>query len=173
MQYSCDQTSCLKFLDLFCNELLPLQGLLPDFLLDRSGMWADIKVVLDYLPRNTGDVRWLPSKHNDIRPQEGNERAFLFVIKGGTDSKGTISTSQLYRDLFHMRCNSFGSLAIGTLRHVINRCSAHQRGMLLGFLAGTLFVAGGVALDLLLVELSSKSSIGAQHLRMRASWKSR
>ena len=29
-----------KFLDLFRNELLPIQGLLPDFLLDRSGVWA-------------------------------------------------------------------------------------------------------------------------------------
>ena len=45
-------------------------------------MWADSKLVLDYLPVNTGDIRWLPGKHIDIRPQEGNERAFLFVIKG-------------------------------------------------------------------------------------------
>ena len=46
-------------------------------------MGADSKVVLDYLPGNTGDIRWLPGKHIDIRPQEGNERAFLFVIEGG------------------------------------------------------------------------------------------
>ena len=82
MQYSSDQTSCLQFLDFYGNELLPFQGLLPDFLLDGSGMWADNKVVLDYLPGNTGDIRWLPGKHIDIRPQEGNERTFLFVIKG-------------------------------------------------------------------------------------------
>jgi hypothetical protein len=30
MLYSSDQTSRLKFLDFFGNELLPLQGLLPD-----------------------------------------------------------------------------------------------------------------------------------------------
>jgi hypothetical protein len=35
----------------------------------------------------------LPGKHIDIRPQEGNERAFLFVIKGGADSEGTINAS--------------------------------------------------------------------------------
>ena len=102
MQHSSDQTSCLKFLDLFCNELLPLQGLLLDFLLYRSGVWADNKVVLDYLPGNTGDIRWLPGKHIDIRPQEGNERAFLFVIKGGADSESTINASQPCRDLLHL-----------------------------------------------------------------------
>ena len=82
MQYSSDQNSYLKFLDLFCNELLPLQGLLLNLLLDGPGMLADIKVVLDYVPANTGDIRWLPGKHIDIPPQEGNERAFLFVVKG-------------------------------------------------------------------------------------------
>ena len=82
MQHSSDRNSCLKFLDLFGNELLPLQGLLPHLLLDGSGMWVDNKVVLDYLPGNTRDIRWLPNKHINIRPQEGNECAFLFVIKG-------------------------------------------------------------------------------------------
>src|SRR5215216_5008808 len=130
MQYSSDQTSCLQFLDLFSNELLSLQGLLPDFLLDRSGMWADNKVVLDYLPRNTRDIRWLPGKHIDIRPQEGNEHAFLFVIEGGIDSEGTISASQPCRDLFHSRCSSLGSLAIGSLRHVIDRHNAFRRSAL-------------------------------------------
>ena len=56
-------------------------------------MWADNKVVLDYLPKNTGDIRWLPGKHIDIRPQEGNECAFLFVIKDGADGEGTINAS--------------------------------------------------------------------------------
>ena len=82
MQYSSDQTSCFKFLDLLCNELLSFQRLLPNLLFDGSGMWADSKVVLDYLPGNTWDIRWLPGKHIDIRPQEGNERAFLFAIEG-------------------------------------------------------------------------------------------
>ena len=93
MQHSSDQTSCLKLLNLLCNELLPLQGLLSNLLLDRSGMWVDIKVVLDYLPGNTGDIIWLPSKHIDIHPQEGNKRVFLFFIEGGTDSEGTISAT--------------------------------------------------------------------------------
>ena len=57
MQYSSDQTNCVQFLDLFGNELLPIQGLLAYFLLDGSGMWADSKVVLNYLPMNTGDIK--------------------------------------------------------------------------------------------------------------------
>ena len=56
-------------------------------------MWADSKVVLDYLPGNTGDIKWLPCKHIDIHPHDGNDRAFLFVIEGGTDSESTINAS--------------------------------------------------------------------------------
>jgi len=67
-------------------------------------MWADSKVVLDYLPGNTGDIRWLPGKHIDIRPHEGNERAFLFVIEGGAISESTINASQPCRDLLHLGC---------------------------------------------------------------------
>jgi hypothetical protein len=68
MQNSPDQTSCFKFLDLLGNKLLLLQSFLSDLLLDRPSMRADSKVVLDFLPGNAGDVRWLPSKHIDIRP---------------------------------------------------------------------------------------------------------
>ena len=136
MQYSYDQTSCLKLLDFFSNELLPLQGLLPNLLLVGLGMRADSKVVLDYLPGNTGDIRWLPSKHIDIRPQEGNECAFLFVIKGGTDSEGTINARQPCWDLLHMWCSNLGYLAVGTLRQVINRRNTLWRDMLPGFLPG-------------------------------------
>src|SRR5215216_6608748 len=135
MQYSSDQTSCLKLLDLFRNELLPLQGLLPNFLLDRSGVWADSKVVLDYLPRQTRDIRWFPGKHIDIRPQEGNERAFLFVIEGGADGKNTINANQPCRDLLHLGCSNLGFLAVGTLRHIVNGCRALGGGMLPGLLA--------------------------------------
>ena len=46
-------------------------------------MRADSKVLLNHLPGNTGDVESLPCKHIDIRPQEGDERVFLFVVKGG------------------------------------------------------------------------------------------
>ena len=64
-------------------------------------MWADSKVVLDYLPGNTRDIRWLPGKHIDIHPQEGSERAFLFVIKGGADGERTVSTILPCHDVLH------------------------------------------------------------------------
>ena len=40
-------------------------------------------MVLNHLPRNAEDVGCLPCKHIDIRPQESDERAFLFAIEGG------------------------------------------------------------------------------------------
>ena len=48
-------------------------------------------MVLNYFPGNTGDVGRLPRKHVDVRPQESNERAFLFRVERGTDGEGTTS----------------------------------------------------------------------------------
>src|SRR4051812_43563488 len=65
--------------------------LLPDFLLDGPRMKTDGKVVLNHFPGNAGDVRRLPGKHIDIRPQESNERAFLFGVQSGADGESTTS----------------------------------------------------------------------------------
>ena len=119
VQYSSDQTSCFKFLDFFGNELLPLQSLFSDLLLDGPSMRADNKVVLDYLPGNAGDVGLLPSKHIDIRPQEGNEHALLFVVKGGADGERTVNAILPCWDLLYSWWSNLGSLASGTLRKVI------------------------------------------------------
>ena len=91
MEYSSDKACCFQLLDLFRNELLAFHRLLPDSLLDGPRVRTDGKVVLNYFPGNTGDVRWLPCKHIDVRPQESNERAFLFRVKRGTDGEGTTS----------------------------------------------------------------------------------
>ena len=91
MEYSSDKACCFQLLDLLCNELLTLYCLLPNSLLDGPCVRADGKVVLNYFPGNTGDVRWLPCKHINIRPQESNERAFLFRVERGTDGEGTTS----------------------------------------------------------------------------------
>src|SRR6266511_148624 len=101
-------------------------------------MWANNKVVLDYLPGNTGDIRWLPGKHIDILPQEGNERAFLFVIEGGADGESTISARQPCRELLHLGCSNLRPFAAGTLWQVINRRSALRRDTLPGFLVKAL-----------------------------------
>ena len=127
-------TAGASTLYLFDNELLSFQSLFFDLLLDGPSVRADNKVVLDYLPGNAGDVRWLPSKHIDICPQEGNECAFLFVIKGGADSERTISANQPCRDLLHSRCSNLWSLAIGKFSPS-HRRKALQRGALPGFLA--------------------------------------
>ena len=62
---------------------MSFQILLTDLLLDGSRMGTDSKVVLNHFPGNTRDVGCLPRKHIDIRPQENDERAFLFAVKGG------------------------------------------------------------------------------------------
>ena len=115
MQHSSDQTNCFKLLDFLGNEMLSLQGLFPNLLFDGSGMRADSKVVLNYLPMNTEDVRWLLGKHIDILPQEGNERAFLFVSKGSTDGEGTTSAILPCWDFLCLRIGDPGLLASGTL----------------------------------------------------------
>src|SRR3954470_20883150 len=91
MEHTSDKACGFQLLDLFCDESLALHCLLPDFLLDVPRMRTDDKVVLNHFPGNTGDVRWLPGKHIDIRRQESNERAFLFGVKSGTDGEGTTS----------------------------------------------------------------------------------
>ena len=82
MEHSSYQTRCFQFPDLLCDEVLSFQSLVPDLLLDGPRMRADSKVVLNQLPGNAGDVGYLPGKHADIRPQEGDERVFLFFCQG-------------------------------------------------------------------------------------------
>ena len=91
MEHSSDKACCFQLLDLFCNEFLTLHCLFSDFLLDGPRVRTDGKVVLNYFPGNTGDVRRLPCKFDDIHPQESKERAFLFRVESGTDGEGTTS----------------------------------------------------------------------------------
>src|SRR3954464_254658 len=92
------------------------------------------KLVLNYLPGNTGDVRWLPRKHIDIRPQEGNERAFLFAVKCGTDGEGTTSAVLLGGHL--LGCWRSGhpllTLAGGARWNVLDGGAALRRGAVAG-----------------------------------------
>src|SRR6187399_2935224 len=97
-------------------------------------MRADSKLVLNHLPGNAGDVRWLPSKHIDIRPQEGDERAFLFAVKGGTDGEGTTSAILLCGHFLGCRrsSHSFLALAGGARWNVLNGSAALRRGAVAG-----------------------------------------
>ena len=103
MEHSSHQTRCFQFLDLLCDELLLFQSLLSDLLLDGPRMRTDSKVVLNHLPGNAGDVGSLPCKHIDIRPQEGDERVFLFAVKGGAYGKSSSRAVLIDKDLLGSR----------------------------------------------------------------------
>src|SRR6187401_2286755 len=97
-------------------------------------MRTNSKPVLNYLPGNTGDVRWLPRKHIDNRPQEGNERAFLFAVKRGTDGEGT--TSAVLPGGHFLGCRRSGhpflTLAGGARWSVLDGSAALRRGAVAG-----------------------------------------
>src|SRR4051812_22323309 len=134
MEHSSYQTRCLQFPDFFRDELLSFQSLLPGLLLDGPRMRTDIKVVLNHLPGNAGDVGSLPCKHIDIRPQEGDERDFLFVVKGGAYGKSSSRAVLLDRNLLDSRRCGPGLLVFvgGALWHVLDGSATLRRGTLAG-----------------------------------------
>jgi hypothetical protein len=70
-----------QLFDFFTYEVLPLIGLLSGPLLDRSGVGVDLQMVLNHLPRDPRHLRWLPGKHIDISPEEGDKREFIFAVQ--------------------------------------------------------------------------------------------
>jgi hypothetical protein len=60
------EASIEQLFDFFMDEVLPLNGLLLGLLLDRPGVWVDLQMVLNHLPRDLGHLRWLPGKHVDV-----------------------------------------------------------------------------------------------------------
>src|SRR3954471_14095809 len=93
-----------------------------------------VTLVLNYLPGNTGDVRWLPCKHINIRPQEGNERAFLFAVERGTDGEGTTRAVLLGGHLLGCRRSGHPllTLAGGARWNVLDGGAALRRGAVAG-----------------------------------------
>src|SRR3954470_17373655 len=134
MEHSSDKACCFQLLVLFCDEFLALHCLLPDFLLDGPRLRTDGKMVLNYFPGNTGDVRRLPCKHIDIRLQESNERAFLFRVESGTDGEGTTSVVLLGGNLLGRwrSCHRLLALAGGARWCVLDGSATLQRGELAG-----------------------------------------
>src|SRR3954470_16924091 len=134
MEHSSYQTRCLQFPDFFCDKLLSFQSLLSDLLLDGPRMRIDSKVVLNHLPGNAGDVGSLPCKHIDIRPQEGDERVFLFVIKGGAYGESSSRAVLIDRNLLGSWRYGPGLLvsASGALWHVLDGSATLRRGALAG-----------------------------------------
>jgi hypothetical protein len=100
-----DEASVEQLFDLFTDEVLPLNGLLLGPLLDRSGIGVDLQMMLNHLPRDPMHLRWLPGKHIDISPEEGDEREFLFAVQITRD---TGSLSSLSPDLDGLHGDVFG-----------------------------------------------------------------
>jgi hypothetical protein len=70
-----------QLLDFFTDEVLPLNGLLPGFLLDRSTIGVDLHMVFNHIPRDPRHLRWFPGKHVDVSSEEGDENEFQFAIQ--------------------------------------------------------------------------------------------
>ena len=90
-----DEAGVKELTYLRTDELLALGRLPPDFLLHRACVRAHNQVVLDHLPRDPGHIGRLPCKHIDVSPEEGDERAFLFV------TQITANSDDLGRDFAH------------------------------------------------------------------------
>ena len=93
-------------------------------------------MVLNHLPGNAWDVGCLPCKHIDVRPQEGDERAFLFAVEGGaygeSPARAVLLDGHLLGWCFRW-CNlGLLALADGALWHVLNGSATPRRGALAG-----------------------------------------
>ena len=97
-------------------------------------MRTDGKMVLDYFPGNTGDVRRLPRKYVDVCPQESNKRAFLFRFESGTDGEGTTSAILLGGHVLGLwwSRHCLITLAGGARWCVLDGSAALRRGVLAG-----------------------------------------
>src|SRR4051812_17108522 len=134
MEHSSYQTHCLQFPDFLSDKLLSFQSLLSDLLLDGPRMRTDSKVVLNQLPGNAGDVRSFPCKHIDIRPQEGDERVFLFVVKGGAYGESSSHAVLVDGNLLGSRWRGPRPLTSAgrALWHVLGNSATLRRGALAG-----------------------------------------
>jgi hypothetical protein len=83
-----DEASLQQLADLFTDEVLLLDGMLLWLLLDRPGIRVDLQMVLNHLPRDPGHLRRFLGEHVNICPEEGNERAFLFLSQVPADAGG-------------------------------------------------------------------------------------
>jgi hypothetical protein len=98
------EASVEQLFDLFTDEVLSLNKLLPGPLLDRSGVGVDLQIVLNHLPRDPRHMRWLPCKYIDTSSEEGDEREFPFAVQitrdtGSLSSRGP-DLDSLHGDIF-------------------------------------------------------------------------
>jgi hypothetical protein len=75
------EASVEQLLEFFMDKVLLLNGLLLGLLLHQPGVGVDLQMVLNPLPRDPWHLRWLPGKHINIIPEQGDKREFLFVAQ--------------------------------------------------------------------------------------------
>jgi hypothetical protein len=83
-----DEASVEELADLLSDEVLPLHRLLPWLLSYRLGVWVDLQMVLNHLPRDPRHLRRFPGEHVYICPEESDERVFLFLSQVPCDEGG-------------------------------------------------------------------------------------
>ena len=86
MEYLLDESGRQKLVHLFFADRPSLEPIkAPQVLLNRLGVWQDIKGVLGNLPRNARHVRGAPREDVGIGAEKVDEHHFLFVVEGGAD----------------------------------------------------------------------------------------
>jgi hypothetical protein len=88
-----------QLLDFFTDKVLPLNGLLLRLLLHWPSVRVDLQMELNHLPRDPEYLRWLPAKHVNISPEEGDECEFLFVTHVPHDASDLCSIRANQDDL--------------------------------------------------------------------------
>src|SRR5438105_1929962 len=83
-----DEASSEQLVNFEPNDVLALQRLSAHLLPDGPHIREYDQVLLDHLPRDPGHVGWLPCKHINVCPEEGDEREFLFGVKRPTHLHG-------------------------------------------------------------------------------------
>jgi hypothetical protein len=80
------EASVEQLLEIFMDEVLPLNVLLLGLLLHRPSIKVDLQMMLNHHPRDPEHLWQLPGKHINIVPEEGDEREFLFVAQVPRDA---------------------------------------------------------------------------------------
>jgi hypothetical protein len=118
-----DEASMQQLAYLFTDEVLPLDGLLLWLLLHQPGVGVDLQMVLNHLPRDPGHLRRLPGEYVDICPEEGDERAFLFLSQVSPDAGG-LGGLRSNLDGFHENIIRIRRTDVGRLGWRPSACSA-------------------------------------------------
>jgi hypothetical protein len=106
------EASVKQLLELFTDEVLPLNGLLSGLLLHQTSIGVDLQMVLNHLPRHPKHLWWLLGKHINIVLKEGDECKFLCVAQIPRDA-GNLGGIRADLDDLHRNILTVWGLHIG------------------------------------------------------------